>query len=79
PYDGTNSGGTGALWINVLEAKGQTGVDDDANGYVDDINGWNFVANNANVNDDNSHGTHVSGIVVGAGLNIFDRPLSESK
>jgi subtilisin family serine protease len=65
--------------VNTAEANGTPGYDDDGNGFVDDINGWNFVANSPNVNDDNNHGTHVSGIVVGAGLNIFQRPLPESK
>lgn len=73
------SGGTGALWINQAEASGQPGVDDDQNGYVDDVNGWNFISNTNNFVDDDNHGTHVAGIVVGAGQNIFARPLSESK
>ncbi|MFM6928141.1 MAG: S8 family serine peptidase [Bdellovibrio sp.] len=73
------NGGTGALWFNEAEIKGQPGVDDDGNGYVDDKNGWNFISNTPNFMDDNSHGTHVAGIVVGAGLNIFASPLDESK
>jgi subtilisin family serine protease len=74
------NGGTGALWVNNNEIPGN-GIDDDHNGYVDDINGWNFVNNTANYNDDdsNGHGTHVAGIVVGAGLNIFATTLDESK
>ncbi len=31
---------------NMLELKGKAGVDDDKNGYVDDVYGWNFVENN---------------------------------
>lgn len=72
-------GGTGALWVNTLEANGRAGIDDDQNGFVDDINGWNFITNTNNFADDDNHGTHVAGIVVGAGLNIFSRPLQESK
>lgn len=72
-------GGTGAVWVNQAEANGQPGVDDDQNGYVDDINGWNFISNTNNFYDDDNHGTHVAGIVVGAGQNIFARPLQESK
>ncbi len=74
-------GGTGALWMNQAEINGQPGVDDDGNGFIDDYNGWNFVANNNNFFDDdrNGHGTHVAGIVVGTGLNIFATPLEESK
>ncbi|HEY0894461.1 MAG TPA: S8 family serine peptidase, partial [Cellvibrio sp.] len=73
------AGGTGALWINQAEANGQPGVDDDQNGFVDDVNGWNFINNTGNFADDDDHGTHVAGIVVGTGQNIFARPLEESK
>nr|WP_295899817.1 S8 family serine peptidase [uncultured Bdellovibrio sp.] len=73
------NGGTGALWINQAEANGLPGVDDDQNGFVDDINGWNFINNTNNFFDDDDHGTHVSGIIVGTGQNIFARPLQESK
>lgn len=73
------AGGTGALWINSAEANGAPGVDDDQNGYVDDVNGWNFINNSNNFVDDDDHGTHVAGIVIGAGQNIFARPLQESK
>lgn len=73
------NGGTGALWINQAEANGAPGVDDDQNGFVDDINGWNFINNTNNFVDDDDHGTHVAGIVVGTGQNIFARPLQESK
>lgn len=72
-------GGTGALWVNQIEAGGLPGVDDDQNGFVDDVNGWNFISNSNNFADDDNHGTHVAGIVVGAGQNIFSRPLVESK
>lgn len=72
-------GGTGALWVNEAEANGLPGIDDDQNGFVDDINGWNFINNTGNFLDDDDHGTHVAGIVVGAGQNIFARPLQESK
>ncbi|AHZ85049.1 S8 family serine peptidase [Bdellovibrio bacteriovorus] len=79
PYNANGTGGTGALWINQIEASGTPGVDDDQNGFVDDINGWNFISNTGNFYDDDDHGTHVAGIVVGAGQNIFARPLAESK
>lgn len=74
-----NAGGTGALWVNQAEAVGRPGVDDDQNGFVDDVNGWNFINNTGNFADDDDHGTHVAGIVVGVGQNIFARPLEESK
>lgn len=57
------------IWIN----KGETpdnGIDDDNNGYVDDVYGWNFVGNNNNPMDDNGHGTHVAGIIGAANNDI---------
>src|SRR5262245_43164794 len=49
------------IWSNVDEVPGN-GVDDDANGYIDDIRGWDFVNNDNDPMDDHGHGTHVSGI-----------------
>jgi subtilisin family serine protease len=43
--------------------------DDDENGYVDDVRGWNFSADNNNPMDDNSHGTHVAGTIGAVGDN----------
>jgi subtilisin family serine protease len=54
------------IWTNPGEVAGN-GVDDDRNGYVDDIHGWNFVDNTPNVHDGYGHGTHVAGIVAAAG------------
>jgi subtilisin family serine protease len=51
-----------SLWRNEAEIPAN-GVDDDHNGYVDDVNGANIKALNGNVEDDNGHGTHVAGIV----------------
>lgn len=50
------------IWINNEEIPGNE-IDDDNNGYVDDYSGWNFTGVNNNTYDDNSHGTHVSGII----------------
>jgi subtilisin family serine protease len=58
----------GAIWRNPKELAGD-GVDNDGNGYVDDIYGWNFVSNNNNPMDDNGHGTHVAGTIAAAGDN----------
>ena len=55
------------IWTNPSEIPGNN-IDDDRNGYVDDIRGWNFSANNNNPMDDNDHGTHVAGII-GANAN----------
>ena len=70
---------SGAIWENTTEINGVAGVDDDGNGLIDDINGWNYVANTANVHDDNKHGTHVSGIVLGVGQDVTSYPVRESK
>lgn len=70
---------SGSIWENTAEKNGQPGVDDDGNGYVDDVNGWNFVGNSGNVTDDNNHGTHVAGIVLGVGQDILATPVRESK
>ncbi|MDB9487329.1 S8 family peptidase [Dolichospermum circinale CS-537/01] len=50
------------IWINTKEIAGN-GIDDDGNGYIDDVRGWNFDNNNNNVLDNNGHGTHVSGTI----------------
>ncbi len=44
-------------------------VNDAAQGYPNDIHGWNFVGNNNNVSDDNGHGTHVTSLIAAAGNN----------
>ena len=57
---------TNRLWVNPGETAGN-GVDDDLNGFVDDVNGWDFQGNDKNPTPanslDDSHGTHVAGIV----------------
>ena len=70
---------SGGIWENLAEKNGVAGVDDDSNGFIDDVNGWNFVSNNENSVDDNDHGTHVAGIVLGVGQDIFENPVRESK
>lgn len=49
------------IWTNTGEIPGN-GLDDDENGYTDDVHGWNFVHGDAVPQDDNSHGSHVAGI-----------------
>jgi subtilisin family serine protease len=39
------------------------GIDNDRNGFVDDVMGWDFANNDANPMDDNGHGTHVAGTI----------------
>jgi len=52
-------------WINVHEIA-DNGIDDDMNGYVDDVYGWNFGANSNNV-DGGSHGVNVAGMIGAVG------------
>ena len=54
------------LWVNAGEIPGD-GIDNDGNGFVDDVGGWDFVDGDANTNPGgvDSHGTHVAGIVAG--------------
>lgn len=51
------------MWINTKELNGQTGIDDDQNGFIDDIYGYDFANDDANPMDDHGHGTHVAGII----------------
>lgn len=50
-----------AIWTNPGEIPGN-GIDDDANGFVDDVHGWDFASGDNDVSDDHGHGTHVAGI-----------------
>jgi len=49
------------IWVNTDEIPGN-GIDDDGNGKIDDVRGWDFINNDNNPQDDNSHGTHCAGI-----------------
>ena len=53
----------GRIWKNPGEIAGN-GRDDDKNGYVDDVSGWDFVSNDNSPNDDQGHGTMTGGIMV---------------
>lgn len=50
------------IWINTNEIAGN-GIDDDGNGYIDDVHGWNAYADNGNPMDGNAHGTHCAGTI----------------
>lgn len=54
----------GRIWVNPNDTN--DGTDNDANGYTDDINGWNFESNTNNLVDATGHGSNVAGII---GLN----------
>ena len=67
------------LWTNEAEAHGKPGVDDDGNGYIDDIHGWDFVDDDPNVSPEGecvgraSHGTFMASLIAaernnGAGI-----------
>ncbi|OYZ17276.1 MAG: subtilase [Bdellovibrio sp. 28-41-41] len=60
----------GNMWMNQAEKNGKKGVDDDNNGFVDDIYGWNFVPGAKNPSDpldDQGHGSHCSGTIGATG------------
>lgn len=60
------------MWTNQAELNGQEGVDDDGNGYVDDIYGYNFVDDGEitwTKQDDSGHGTHCAGIIAAVNNN----------
>lgn len=59
------------VWVNSAEANGVAGVDDDGNGFVDDVNGYDFLNNDGSVFDagENYHGTHVAGTIGAVGNN----------
>ena len=58
------------IWTNPDETAGN-GRDDDHNGYIDDVHGFNFITgeHDGNVIDKNGHGTHCSGTIAGRGNN----------
>jgi len=56
------------IWTNPGEIAAN-GIDDDGNGFIDDVHGWDFCNNDADPMDDNSHGTHVAGTIAAAGNN----------
>lgn len=59
----------GNIWTNSSEDGGAARADDDGNGFVDDIHGWDFVNQTGEMHDFNSHGTHCAGIAAAVGNN----------
>jgi subtilisin family serine protease len=56
------------LWVNSGEIPGN-GIDDDGNGYKDDVHGINAITESGDPSDDAGHGTHVAGIIGARGNN----------
>ena len=57
------------IWTNEAELNGAEEEDDDANGFADDLHGWDFVNQTARIGDWNGHGTHCAGIAAAVGDN----------
>ena len=51
------------MWVNEAEQNGKAGVDDDNNGVVDDIYGYNAITGTGNAKDDQGHGSHCAGTI----------------
>lgn len=58
-----------SIYVNAGEIPGN-GIDDDQNGYVDDVSGYDFVDGDADANDGNGHGTHVAGTIAAANNSV---------
>lgn len=58
-------------WTNLAELNGQANVDDDGNGYVDDVHGYDFTRDQGDSFDDNGHGTHCAGTIGARGNDGF--------
>jgi len=58
------------VWTNPGEVAGN-GIDDDGNGFIDDVHGWDFALDDNTVMDGDGHGTHVSGIIAAEGNNAI--------
>ena len=52
-----------SLWQNPVETAGELGVDDDGNGFIDDLSGWDWIEQDGITNDPFGHGNHTGGII----------------
>jgi subtilisin family serine protease len=74
------------IWVNpgedldgdgaVMDTDDENGIDDDGNGFVDDLIGWNFEVGTNYPNDTNSHGSHCAGTVAGDGTAGFQSGMA---
>jgi subtilisin family serine protease len=67
-----------SAWVNTGEIP-NNGIDDDGNGYIDDVRGFNFGDNNADLTDASGHGTHVAAIVAAAGAHLVSGVAPKAK
>jgi subtilisin family serine protease len=70
-FDWTHPDLADNLYTNPGESgpKATNGKDDDGNGFIDDVHGWNFITNTNNSVDDEGHGSHCAGTIGGVGNN----------
>ncbi|MBT3234401.1 MAG: S8 family serine peptidase [Bdellovibrionales bacterium] len=52
-----------SIWVNLKEQNGLPGIDDDGNGHIDDIHGYDAFNDDGDPMDDKGHGTHCAGII----------------
>lgn len=57
------------IWENTAETL--NGLDDDSNGYVDDVRGWDFYSDDNDPDDSDGHGTHTAGTICAEGNNLI--------
>jgi len=55
------------IWTNPGEIAAN-GIDDDNNGFIDDIHGWDFLNNDNNPFDDDGHGSHTAGTIAAVAI-----------
>ncbi|MBN1796696.1 MAG: S8 family serine peptidase [Sedimentisphaerales bacterium] len=60
------------MWVNQAELSGTAGLDDDLNGYIDDVYGYDFYNRDGDPMDDRGHGTHCAGTIAAETNNLQD-------